>query len=90
MSKFMVAKLRVAVFVEGTSGNASESINSSASIAEIGDKGGDGLLEVDVVFPKRIVGVEKERLGTAELHLRHAAILGCGKEVGDNGCADRS
>jgi hypothetical protein len=31
-------------------------------VVQIADEGGDGALEVDVVFPQRIVGVDEQRL----------------------------
>ena len=32
------------------------------AVIEVGDKGGDGTLEVDVVFPERVVGIDEEGL----------------------------
>ena len=32
------------------------------AVVEVGDEGGDGALEVDVVLPERVVGVDEERL----------------------------
>ena len=36
-------------------------------VVQIADEGGDGALEVDVVFPERIVGVDEQRLSGAEI-----------------------
>ena len=33
------------------------------AMVKVGDEGGDGALEVDVVFPERVVGVEQQSLG---------------------------
>jgi hypothetical protein len=35
-------------------------------VVQIADEGGDGALEVDVVFPQRIVGVDEQRLAGRE------------------------
>jgi len=35
------------------------------AVVEVGDEGGDRALEVDVVFPERVVGVDEEGLGAA-------------------------
>lgn len=32
------------------------------TVVEIGDEGGDGALEVDVVFPERVVGIDEQGL----------------------------
>ena len=36
------------------------------AVVEVGDEGGDGALEVDVVFPEGVVGVEEQGLGGFE------------------------
>ena len=36
-------------------------------VVEIADEGGDGALEVDVVLPQRIVGIDQQRLAWREL-----------------------
>ncbi len=36
-------------------------------VVEVADEGGDGALEVDVVFPEGVVGVDEERLSAEEI-----------------------
>ena len=36
-------------------------------VVQVADKGGDGALEVDVVLPQRIVGVDQQGLAEREL-----------------------
>ena len=36
-------------------------------VVEVADEGGDGALEVDVVFPQRVVGVDEQGLAGREL-----------------------
>ena len=35
-------------------------------VIEVADEGGDGALEVDVVFPERVVGVDEQGLAWRE------------------------
>ena len=39
------------------------------AVIEVGDEAGDGSLEVDVVFPESVVGVNKQGLGSPEAGL---------------------
>jgi hypothetical protein len=48
------------------------------AVVEVGDEAGDGALEVDVVFPKGIVGVNKQGLGDRGAERLRADGLGSG------------
>ena len=40
-----------------------------SAVVEVGDEAGDGALEVDIVFPEGVVGVNKQGLGSLEAGL---------------------
>ena len=45
------------------------------TVIDVGDEGSDGALEVDVVFPKGVVGVEEKSLGCGLAGCGHAVVL---------------
>ncbi len=46
------------------------------AVVEVGDKGGDGAFEVDVVLPQGVIGVDEEGLGEAPAWVERMLRLG--------------
>jgi hypothetical protein len=56
------------------------------AVIEVGDEGGDGALEVDVVLPEGVIGVDEEGLAVGAAGWRvwgaHGLIIGVAREDG--------
>ena len=54
-------------------------LGSVGAVVEVGDKGRDGTLEINIVLPQRVVGVEEQGLAR---RLAHLLLLALGSGVG--------